>query len=121
MDVLTSHAAFRVESRRVGDCQVIELIGELDVATAPILKAAIDQMSPIPDHIQIDLTELTFIDSTGLRLLLQASRLVGGRIWLKGTSLFVARILDVAGISDYFYFAEDRVGAHGLMAERPAG
>ncbi len=86
MDVSTSHAAFNVTSRLVGCCQVVELIGELDIATAPILKAALDEIESIPDHIKVDMSRLDFIDSTGLRLLLGASELVNGRIWLKGTS-----------------------------------
>lgn len=116
MDVLNSHAAFRMESRRVGSCQVIELIGELDLATAPILKAAIDEIASIPDHIKVDMSQLDFIDSTGLRVLLRASELVDGRIWLKGTSLFVAKVIEMAGISEFFHFAEDSADAHRLMA-----
>ena len=48
----------------MGSCQVIELIGELDIATAPILKAAIEEMSSIPDQIKVDVSQLDFIDST---------------------------------------------------------
>jgi anti-anti-sigma factor len=116
MDVSTSHAAFNVTSRLVGCCQEVELVGELDIATAPILKAALDEIESIPDHIKVDMSRLDFIDSTGLRLLLGASELVNGRIWLKGTSLFVAEVFEMAGIADFFHFAEDREGAHRLMA-----
>jgi anti-sigma B factor antagonist len=106
---------FSVKSHRVGRCQVIELAGELDIATAPVLKAAIDEMSPIPDHIQVDVTELTFIDSTGLRLLLHMSQLVNARIWLKGTSLFIAKVFDLVGVSDFFHFADDPDTAYRLI------
>jgi anti-anti-sigma factor len=108
MDVLPSGAEFRVESRRVGSYHELELIGELDISTAPILEEAIDKMSPIPDHIKVDMSQLDFIDSVGLRLLLRSSELVAGRIWLKGPTPFVAKVFKIAGVSDLFNFAEDR-------------
>ena len=115
MDVLTSHAAFRVESRGVGSCQVIELVGELDLATAPLLKAAIDEIAG-PDHIKFDLSQLDFIDSTGLRLLLDASELVEGRVWLKAPAPHVSEVFHLAGVAHCSYFADDRKTVHQLMS-----
>jgi anti-sigma B factor antagonist len=120
MDVLSSHAAFGVYSRRVGSCQMIELIGELDLGTAPLLEAAIDQMAG-PDQIKVDMSRLDFIDSTGLRLLLRASELVDGRIWLTGSSLFIGKVFEMAGVSDFFHFSDDRDSAQAQMGRRPTG
>jgi anti-sigma B factor antagonist len=54
---------------------VLAVEGELDLATAPRLKAPLlDVASRHQDRVVIDLSGLTFIDSTALRLLVDANR-----------------------------------------------
>jgi anti-sigma B factor antagonist len=50
---------------------VVDVSGEIDIATAPALSAAIDCV-PFVDlaHVIVDLGNVTFIDSTGLSTLL---------------------------------------------------
>lgn len=116
-------ASFTVTNRRSQSrcCEVIVLAGELDFATGPQLKAVLDRMMVIPEHIIVDVSELTFVDSTGLRLLLRASNLVEGRIWLKGASHNVSRVIDVSGESELFCLERDPVLAHRTIARRRAG
>ncbi len=90
------------------------------MATAPLLEAAIDQMAD-PDEIEVDMSRLDFIDSTGLRTLLRASQLVNGRIWLKGTSLFVGKVFEMAGVSNLFHLADNPHDAHARTGRRPTG
>jgi len=46
-------------------------VGELDLATVPILeRAAAEALGEHPEELVIDLSQLAFIDSTGLRLLI---------------------------------------------------
>lgn len=54
----------------------VRLTGELDLASAPALEQAIMAL-PCPDLAELvfDLGQLTFIDSTGLRVLFRASQL----------------------------------------------
>jgi anti-sigma B factor antagonist len=49
--------------------------GELDLATTSVLKSTLDELfdAGLP-HIVLDLQELTFIDSTGLRMVVRAKR-----------------------------------------------
>ena len=98
-------------------CEVIELAGELDMASAHQLEAVLDEMMA-PKHIIIDASQLTFIDSSGLRLLLRASNLVQGRIWIKGASRHVSRVLDVSGVSGLFCLEQVPVVAHRTIARR---
>ncbi len=77
--------------------------GELDAQTAPDLAAAIAKATD-RDHLAIDLGEVTFIDSSGLRVLLEAhnDRLAAERSFvLQRPSAAVSRLLEVAGVSDY--------------------
>jgi anti-anti-sigma factor len=113
--------AFAVSTHRTECCEVIELAGELDFGTAPHLEAVLDRLMVIPDHIIIDTSELTFIDSTGLRLMLRASTLVEGRIWLRGPSRQVLRLLVISGLSKSFCLDEDPELAHASISQRRAG
>jgi len=60
-----------LETRDAG--VVIELAGELDLATAPVIEEAIaDAEAARPPLLVLDLRGLTFMDSTGLRIVLAA-------------------------------------------------
>lgn len=91
----------------------LRLAGELDLATAPeaerVLEEAIDG-GPVP--VELDLSGLTFVDSTGLRLIVQTHQ----RCVARGCALSlvpgprgVQRVFDVAGVLDLLPF----VGADG--------
>jgi anti-anti-sigma factor len=54
---------------------VLRLSGELDLVSEPILAAALARADGRP--VRIELEELAFMDSTGLRALLSAAREVG--------------------------------------------
>ena len=59
----------------------IELVGELDVATAPELRSRVDEVTSADGDAWIDCTELTFADSSGLDTLTRlAKALHVGRI-----------------------------------------
>lgn len=79
----TSRAApdplpFTVEMDHRGQVARLSLVGELDGATTPILQSAIARAEVDPTTIIVlDLGELTFIDSSGLLLLLKASERAG--------------------------------------------
>ncbi len=94
-----------IEERDTGPVHVIALRGDLDVGTAPDLAAAID-MARIHGlrRILVDLTELEFCDSTGLRALIGAAqelRNERGRLTVacpeEGP---VARLLDLTGMRE---------------------
>jgi anti-anti-sigma factor len=63
------------EHRFEGRC-ALALRGELDMASAPALDAALRRLcTDATDLLTLDLSELTFMDSTGLRTLLLAGEL----------------------------------------------
>lgn len=82
--------------------RLLEVFGELDLATAPRMCAALDAARRLRvKRLVIDLTGVDFCDSTGLRALLGAStelRVSGGRLavaCLPGGP--VARLFDIVG------------------------
>jgi anti-anti-sigma factor len=96
-----------VERVREGEV-VIRPSGELDIATAPTLDGRLRQVADAgAREIVIDLGSLTFIDSTGLRLLLTwraASAVDGFALALLPGQPSVQRIFSIAGLEDHLPF-----------------
>ena len=110
---------FRVQERDEAGVRVISVAGELDIATAPELCARLDaaRASRRP-RMLVDLTNVGFCDSTGLRALLGAAsevRAHGGRFAIvcppRGN---VARLLEIVGASEWMVIHAD--SAAGLAA-----
>jgi anti-sigma B factor antagonist len=91
---------FATAERQIGDFLVVSLTGELDMATAPEFERAIERAQG-GSAIVVDLRELTFTDSTGIRSLLQVY--AAGRdghstvSFIRGQS-HVQRVLQLAGV-----------------------
>ncbi len=98
--VVTGHL-FGVEVQRDGSAAHVIPRGELDIATAPELDAAIAEATGTEgSRLVIDLRGLSFMDSTGLRVLVGAAeRAREGNLPLeiiRGTA--VQRIFEVSGL-----------------------
>ena len=71
--------------------------GELDIATVPLLEGAFDEAGDVP--VLLDLEGITFIDSTGLQLLLRISDRGSGRLEII-SSPALERLLEVTGVRE---------------------
>jgi anti-sigma B factor antagonist len=70
--------SFRVSVYRVASFTVIKIRGDLDALTSTTLrKTTADAFSHQPAGIIFDLSELTFIDSTGIRVILDTCQTLG--------------------------------------------
>lgn len=80
----------------------IEVDGELDLSVADQLQAAIDEAGP--GSTLIDLRYCTFIDSTGIAVILRANRRreeeERGRIVLHSLSSSILRVFTVTGLTE---------------------
>jgi anti-sigma B factor antagonist len=94
--------SFSVRSERTGPVHRITPTGELDMATVPILEREYDAAYALDETttIVIDLTELEFIDSTGLRLLLELNDRPADRLRVVNGSPEVQRLFDITGVRD---------------------
>lgn len=87
------------------DRVILELNGELDLLAAPLLQAQIEQ--PDVDSrgiLVLDLQELQFVDSAGLRVILAAhesARQRGQEFALTKGSDQVQRLLSIAGVDEH--------------------
>ncbi len=95
---------FRIELRNAPDRVVLCLHGELDLASAPLLQQEIESAGADAGMIVLDLKELQFIDSTGLRIVLAAnerSQERGQEFALTRGSQQVQRLLSITGVGEH--------------------
>lgn len=88
------------------DVQVVEAAGELDANSAARLRGALDEVFAAGHRsVVVDLEGITFIDSSGLSVLIYAykqSTEREGRLTLRSPSATVVRLLDMTGQSERF-------------------
>jgi anti-anti-sigma factor len=87
---------------------VLMVHGDIDVAGGPMLETYVLRLEN-GDPIVMDLADVDFIDSSGLRTLLSASRraeLRGTEVRLRNVGPAVRRMLDITGTSDHFQLQE---------------
>jgi anti-sigma B factor antagonist len=85
----------------------LALVGEIDAYTAPALSEAIGQCEQA--HVVIDMAAVEFVDSSGLRVLIEAHQSAQAeqrRIQLSNPSPAVSRLLEISGIDDYLNVAD---------------
>jgi anti-sigma B factor antagonist len=95
---------FRASSRHLGDgTRVVAVAGEVDLYTAPEFERALESNGSAGGRIVVDLSECTFLDSTGLAILVQATRHGGSNPFLVvACGLEVLRALQVTGLDRRF-------------------
>ena len=86
---------------------VVHVAGEVDMATAPALREALEDL--IVDQgnlfVTVDLARTTFMDSTGLHALVRALNNVrarGGALTLADPPAIISRLFEVAGLTTLF-------------------
>jgi anti-anti-sigma factor len=95
---------FKLSERRIWPgCIEIEVEGELDLAVSDRLRQALDTASDGPCHVLVGLGACDFIDSSGLAVLVAASRAFadrGRQLLLYGVHGQVRRMLAITGLTE---------------------
>jgi anti-sigma B factor antagonist len=95
---------FTVEVRQLSaGSYVIALAGELDLSGTPDLTEALASLPPDAEQTFVDLSTLSFIDSSGLRLLIEAAKSAqerGAAMTLVGPTPTVQRVFQIVGVAD---------------------
>lgn len=99
-----------VEVEEEGALVLIRAKGEVDLASVALLDSELKRAEASgADRIVLDLSELEFIDSTGLRALVEAqkrSRSINDRLTIKGANRQVLEMIELTGL-------------HALIDQRP--
>ena len=88
-----------IEKKREGNQLSITLVGELNTATAPDLAAALEDEIKADDTIVFDMTNLVYITSAGLRILVACDEVTGRRdaVILRGVCGEIREVLEMTG------------------------
>lgn len=87
---------------------VVELAGEHDVSTAPLVDAAFAQIDAIGSTVVVDFTETSFIDSTVVGELVKRSRRGETLLLVAPTGSAVRGTLDLIGVTGLLRTFETR-------------
>ena len=93
---------FSVEKKSEGKNVTLVLSGRLDTNTAPELEAEVNAGIEGTENLIFDLTELDYISSAGLRVLLSALKMMSkqGSMKITNVNASVMEIFEITGFSD---------------------
>ena len=91
-----------IEKTKNGTDYTLALEGRLDTTTAPELEAALNPCLSDATELTLDLSELEYISSAGLRVLLAAQKTMNkqGKMVLKNVNETVMEVFEVTGFND---------------------
>lgn len=101
---------FDVRTHRQGSALVVAPCGEIDLATVDLVRDAVEREKESGDDVVIDLREVGFMDTSGLRYVLElverASR-DGFDVRLVRGPAAVQRVFEVSGLEPRIPFVDD--------------
>lgn len=104
-----------VTTSEAGEVHVVHVSGEIDVTSATVLRDALEAL--IADgrrRLALDLSDVTFLDSTGLGILVgRLKRLArhGGTMTVAASHERVLRVFDITGLNQLLDIRPDLEGA----------
>jgi anti-anti-sigma factor len=95
---------------------LLHLSGELDLRSAPALTTALEGPIRRGGTVGLDLANLTYMDSTGIRVILNTIHLLGerGHVVLYNPSPIVRRLLEICGLGGTIEVHDDPESPHDL-------
>lgn len=99
-----------VVTEREGKTLVVRPRGEIDVATVDLLRDAVDAESAAGDELMLDLREVAFMDTSGLRYVLELNdrcQRDGCALRLVRGPSAVQRVFEVSGLEPRLPFVDD--------------
>jgi anti-sigma B factor antagonist len=124
--VVASSAGFTVGRSQQGGLDVFELRGELDLGAAARLENEVhDAIARGATRLMFDLRAVSFIDSSGLQVLVGALHRVwpvGGAIWVVGANERTRRVFEITGLDRVFKIAdtpEEAINAVQVVVRPP--
>ena len=113
-----------LSTRGYGDHAVVSVGGEVDLETATRLgDAALEALRDLSSHLVLDLSGVSFMDSTGLKVLLSLQRsaaLAGGSLTVAGATRPVRRILTLTGLDQTLQLVDSVDAVDGADRGRDA-
>ncbi|HEX4482204.1 MAG TPA: STAS domain-containing protein [Solirubrobacteraceae bacterium] len=104
-----------MESAHDGETGRLTLLGELDIATVPLVEEAVDAiLQGGTQRLMVDLSGLGFVDSSGLRLFIVLHQRSGDEGWtlaLTRPEPQAQKVFRLSGVEEDLPFVEDASAA----------
>jgi stage II sporulation protein AA (anti-sigma F factor antagonist) len=100
---------FSSQAREDGDLVVVTVIGDVDLSSTDLLWDQLNAWLDPSVRVVVDCSQITFIDSMGLRTLVQAAHAASDMntyFGLVAPSAAVVRVLELSGTSDLFTISD---------------
>lgn len=92
----------------------VQLAGEIDMGSAPILRKALLEVIETPfDQLMLDLSGVTYIDSSGVGTIVELRRRIdrsGGELVLSGLQERVRSVFEITKLDKFFTILDDGEG-----------
>jgi anti-sigma B factor antagonist len=99
-----------------GSAEVV-VTGELDIGTSGTLRRELGAVLGNGVPVMLDLAHVSFMDSSGLNVLVEASNVLNGLgqpdVWIRTASPQVRRVLSLTGLEHMLEAGADTPGASG--------
>ena len=92
-----------IEKKSENNSVILSVCGELTALTVNQLSVAVKAVIPETDHLVLDFKNVEYVASAGLRVLLEAKKLLDakeGKFIVRNTSEAVMHIFEITGFSD---------------------
>ncbi len=95
---------FGVEVSYFDGVVVLAVQGDIDLVSRPVLQTALDEFGPAT-HVILDCVRASFIDSSGINLLIEESHrreLSGGSLRVRNSVFPVRQVVELTGLINLF-------------------
>ena len=91
-----------IEKNLNGAELIVKVVGRLDTTTAPELEAALKESFEGLEKLVLDFSELDYLSSAGLRVLLQSQKTMNkqGEMVVRNVNETISEIFEVTGFAD---------------------
>ena len=101
--------------RHQGDAVIVDLVGDVDLLhNKPIHQTLVDVCANKPSRLLVNLTDVTYMDSSGVGLLVEAyrkSKKYGGQLILFGLTVRVRSVFEVTKLDKFFKIVDTEAEA----------
>ena len=91
----------KIQETRSGDELILSVEGRLDTVTAPEMMALLEKQLPTVSKLIIDMTNLEYISSAGIRTVVFAQRKLAGddSLIIRNPNEMIREVFDVTGLT----------------------
>ena len=106
----------QISTRTRNDIHIVSISGSLDSSTSPEAQKSLDAVVASAKKVMLDFSDLDYISSAGLRILLGAAkqlRASGGTLGMFGLNQSVREVFEISGFSSILSVYQSEAEALG--------